>query len=373
MMRKVLAVALVSLLTTAAVAQAGYATVKGVCTDEEGKPIAGAEVRLVGTENGRKYTLKTNAKGEYFSIGIQSGKYRYSLVKDGKEIWYFGNIEVRLSVEVNELDFDLKKERALAVKEGRAPQLTEAQKKAIAEAEKEEATVKNLNDMLKAARTARESGDAQTAINIMKKAIEADSTRALLWFHLGESQMAAARQQTDKASRVEYFEQASQSYRNAVEISAASTDPAERQLQPSFRNNLAKALEGAGKIEEAAAGFEAAAQAATNPKDKAQFYFNAGAMYSNTFRPDDAIKAFDKCIAADPERADAYYQKGAALVSKATVGKDGSYVAPPGTSETLNKYLELAPDGPFAQQARELLTAIGAKVETTFKSGKKKN
>ena len=49
-------------------------TVKGVCKDVEGKPIAGAEVEWLNQENGRKYELKTNNKGEYFSLGISPGK-----------------------------------------------------------------------------------------------------------------------------------------------------------------------------------------------------------------------------------------------------------------------------------------------------------
>ena len=41
-------------------------------------------VELVSTDTGRKYELKTNAKGEYQSIGIAPGTYDMSLMKDGK-------------------------------------------------------------------------------------------------------------------------------------------------------------------------------------------------------------------------------------------------------------------------------------------------
>jgi hypothetical protein len=43
----------------------------------------------------------------------------------------------------------------------------------------------------------------------------------------------------------------------------------------------------------------------------------------------------------------------------------------PGTAEALNKYLELAPDGKYAQSAKDLLASIGASVQTTFGSQKK--
>ena len=61
-------------------------SIKGVCKDLEGKPITDAVVEMVSSETGRKYSLKTNKKGEYFSLGIAPGKYKVSLMKDGKEL-----------------------------------------------------------------------------------------------------------------------------------------------------------------------------------------------------------------------------------------------------------------------------------------------
>ena len=64
--------------------------VKGVCKDQTGKPIVGATVEWENTENGRKYDIKTNSKGEYFSLGIQLGHYKVTLLgTDGKEIFHY--------------------------------------------------------------------------------------------------------------------------------------------------------------------------------------------------------------------------------------------------------------------------------------------
>ena len=87
---------------------------------------------------------------------------------------------------------------------------------------------------------------------------------------------------------------------------------------------------------------------------------------------DDAIAAFDKVIAADPTKAAAYYWKGVNLIGKETIAKDGKVVAPEGTAEAFQKYLELEPTGTFAQPAKDMLTSIGAKVETGFGTKKKK-
>ena len=54
------------------------------------------------------------------------------------------------------------------------------------------------------------------------------------------------------------------------------------------------------------------------------------------------------------------------LLAKATLGKDGKMVPAPGTAEALNKYLELAPEGKNAQNAKDLLASIGAPIQTSF-------
>jgi hypothetical protein len=80
---------------------------------------------------------------------------------------------------------------------------------------------------------------------------------------------------------------------------------------------------------------------------------------------------WDKVIAADPTKAEAYYQKGLNLLLKETIGKDGKTVVAEGTAEAFQKYLELAPTGKFAQPAKDMLAQIGATVETGFGTKKK--
>ena len=65
-------------------AQSG--TVKGVCKDVDGKPIADAVVVYTNLDNGQKYTLKTNKKGEYFSLGIAAGKYDVILYRNADDL-----------------------------------------------------------------------------------------------------------------------------------------------------------------------------------------------------------------------------------------------------------------------------------------------
>ena len=67
-----------------------------------------------------------------------------------------------------------------------------------------------------------------------------------------------------------------------------------------------------------------------------------------------------------PTKPLAYYWKGINLIGKATVGKDNKMTAPDGTAEAFQKYLELDPNGPMAQTAKDMLATIGATVETGF-------
>jgi hypothetical protein len=79
-----------------------------------------------------------------------------------------------------------------------------------------------------------------------------------------------------------------------------------------------------------------------------------------------AGEQFKKAIDTDPKYADAQYQYGLYLTSKATTDKDGKILPAPGTIEALQKYLELKPDGQFAASAKELIAGLGGTVSTSF-------
>src|SRR5580704_1890666 len=95
-------------------------TVKGVCKDPQGNPVVDAIVVYANLDNGQKYTLKTNKKGEYFSLGLTPGKYLVTLyknaddVKAGTEMDHVKGFQVNL--DENSLDLDLKKDMEDAAK-----------------------------------------------------------------------------------------------------------------------------------------------------------------------------------------------------------------------------------------------------------------
>ena len=89
-------------------------------------------------------------------------------------------------------------------------------------------------------------------------------------------------------------------------------------------------------------------------------YFNICTIYYNLKRGQEAVAACDLAISYDPKMADAYYIKGAILFGKGHL-EHGKYVAPPGTLESLNKYLEYAPLGEHVRTVNEMVKQLGAK------------
>jgi tetratricopeptide (TPR) repeat protein len=342
----------------------------------DGKPIVGATVEWFNTENGRKYTLKTNKKGEYFSLGIDPGKYRVTLSQDGKELDKVNGYAV--GVDDMTLDFDLKASQTQAAQQqGINPEKLKEMQAQKEKAEKEVSTVKTLNDKLGAARQEITTGNFTQAISLMTDATALDATRDPLWATLGDAYRGQGRQleKTDRAAAQQSYQQSIQAYEKAIQLrqesSTAQKDPdANKKLAP-YYNNVAEAYSKAGKLDDAVKAY---GQAATlDPANAATYYYNMGAVLTNANRTDEALAAFDKTIAADPTRADAYYQKGVTLIAKATTDpKTGKVTPAPGTQEALNKYLELQPNGPYADGAKGMLQYIGSTVETTYGTTKKK-
>jgi tetratricopeptide (TPR) repeat protein len=347
-------------------------TVKGSCKDMEGKPIAQAEVLWTGTESGHTYKLKTNSKGEYFSLGIVPGKYNVKLSQDGKELFHFNGVSV--SLDETPLDFDLKKEQVGAAQgQGMTPEQAKARAEQQAKAEGEKKTVGTLNEKLNAAKAASDAGDFETAIATLTEANQIDSTRDLLWFKLGDAYRGSAPKQTDPEEKKKRYEMAAANYQKAIELRStneqAQKDPDNNVKMAAYYNNLAEAYSKSNKVDDAVTNYNKAAQ--LDPAHAGTYLFNEGAILTNAGKVDDAIAAFDKVIAADPTKADAYYWKGVNLIGKATL-KGDKMVAPEGTAEAFQKYLELQPDGKLAQPAKDMLASIGATVETGFGSSKKK-
>jgi tetratricopeptide (TPR) repeat protein len=367
----VLVVAVAVLCVPPVFAQA-TGSVKGVCKDATGTPIVGANLEWLNTDNGRKYNLKTNKKGEYFSLGIEPGKYKVTLTQDGKQLDQVAGFPVGMDESV--LDFDLKKSQAEAAQQkGISPEQLKAMQEQQAKLAKETNTVKSLNEKLAIANQAIQGGDYDTAISTLNEATQTDPTRDLLWARLGDANLGSGPKQTDTAEKAKRYGAAVTDYQKAIELKkqtmAAGAKPDDPKVLAAYYNNLGQAEARTGQLDDAVKSYDLAAQ--QNPAGAAQYYYNQGAVLTNSGKVDEANAAFDKAIAADPAKADAYYQKGVNLINKATTDpKTGKVIPAAGTEEALNKYLELQPTGQFAEGAKSMLQYIGSSIETSY--GKKK-
>ncbi len=339
-----LAMFLVLLLGISAVPVVAQMTgIKGACKDQEGKPITDGVLEISNTDTGRKITSKTTKNGEYTAIGLTPGNYDVTLMRNDKQVDAVTKIPVGVG-DMREVNFDLKKD--LAAKGAAGP--SEEQLKKQQETTKQNEKIKGLNARLAEVRDLEKAGNYDQAITILQEVTAAEPLKDLLWAYLGDADRGAKK-----------YPEAIEAYKKALEINPNSG---------AYHNGLADAYAKSGQTDKAVAEYNAAAQA--EPANAATYYFNEGAIFTNTGKVDDAIAAFDKTIQTDPNRAEAYYYKGINLMSKATTGKDGKFVAPAGTEEAFKKYLELKPDGPLAQPAKDMLASLGASVETTF--GKQK-
>jgi tetratricopeptide (TPR) repeat protein len=337
-----------ALFTASAVAQ-NFTAIKGVCKDETGKAIAGGTVELINLDNGRKTTVKTNNKGEYFSMAGTSGLYKISLFgPDGKLLFFMDKVPVKLAVD-NVYDFDLAKQKVAAAKESG---VSEEQLKAQEAAKKNNEKIKGLNALLVQAAAQKKDGKWDDAVATMEQAAAQDQTHDVVYGSLADAYVGAKK-----------YPEAETAYNKAIALA-----PPTSKALGSYHSGLALALLRQSKTE---AGLAECDKSAVDPTQAGQCFFNAGAILTNQGKLDDANQAFDKAIAADPTRPESYYQKGVNLLGKATLGKDGKMVPVPGTVEALNKYLQLAPDGKNAPDAKALLASLGATVETSYGTQKK--
>ncbi|MGE5624612.1 MAG: tetratricopeptide repeat protein [Bacillota bacterium] len=155
-------------------------------------------------------------------------------------------------------------------------------------------------------------------------------------------------------------------YEEAVKSYAAALVKAEKEkLSPAIKEALAAMYTNQGnaylkqkQTDKAIAAYEKAAAIDPHP---ATAYFNICATMYNAGNADGALKACDQALAADPNKADAWFIKGSLLMGNSSVDAKGKTAAPPGTVEALQKYLQLAPTGPHADDVKQMLDYLGVK------------
>jgi tetratricopeptide (TPR) repeat protein len=378
----------------AAAAMAQVTTVKGTVTGTDGKPVQGAVIKIHRTDIKWDATLKTDKRGQYIHTGVPSGgMFDVSVLVNGEEVTGIKGMK-SVMADHPDLDFDLRKNakesdtKAMmqqAMQSGEisddlsrqlSPEQLAALKKSMDEnkgkIQKNNALNSSFNEGMTALREApkQPTPDAkaqsyQTAVTALEKASLVDEKQPAIWSNLGDAYLGLASVKTG-AEADAAIAKGVEDYDKSIALKP----------DPSTINNYGLALSKAKKYDEAEAQLRKAAE--LDPSTAYQRFYNIGAMRSNMGQSDAAAKAFKAAIDSapdNPKNVESYYQYSLSLAAQATTDKDGKFVFPAGTLEGFQKYLALAPNGPNAQACKDMITQLGATIQTDFKNPttKKKN
>jgi tetratricopeptide (TPR) repeat protein len=181
--------------------------------------------------------------------------------------------------------------------------------------------------------------DAET---LMLKDTGLKPDASVLWAQLGEAQLGLKK-----------YDDAEVSYKKVLEIEAAAKKQSP-QNQGAAEAGLGEIYARTGKIDDANTAYDAAAK--FDPTKGAFYLRNEAVIFSQVGNTDGEAAAADKAIALDPTQALSYYLKGQGLIAKATIDqKSGKMILPPGCAEAYQKYLDLAPTGPYAPDVKGIL------------------
>lgn len=318
----------------------------GTVLDEEGQPLPGATVIIRSLEHNLEWQTLTDKDGKFYQGGLRPGRYLLILLRDRQVLWSAPATLTPL-MAVLAVDIDLKKLREAAEQAQRLDPELERQLQADRERRTREQRLENLYVL--GARYLEE-GQPEEALKQYQAALEMEPNRHVLYGLLGAA--AAAAGHRDDALRY---------YRRAVEL-----EPGEA----AHHNNLGALLVEEGQLEEALVQFQQAAQ--LDPGGAATYEFNRGAALLNAGHPGEALAPLREATRRNPTLAVAHYFLGLASLRtspRRTTETGGERVEPrPGTVEAFQRYLELAPDGDYAERARAILAELGVAPATPRRS-----
>ncbi len=375
--------------------------IHGHVTNPTGASQSGGTITVVGTgiASGPGLTAKTSDKGTAtvsndgeYSVEVPPGNYRLVYRTPGmpedKEADHVDSVKVMAGQDTLQ-DIDMSRKEYVDALPAEQKKQLEDLRKHNSEAMKANEVIKGLNNDLKTvtqdikdADGARASAlqtlgagaqkpdlDAKEAEiktakyteieTLMAKDTAAKPDASVLWAYLGQAQAGLKK-----------YDDAATSYKKALDLesTAKKTNPA---VQGLANSGLGEVYARQGKVAEANAAYDAAVK--TDPS-KAGFYLkNEAVIFSQSNNPDAQVAAAEEAIKADPTQPILYYLKGNGLVQKTTMDdKTHKLVAPPGCLEAYQKYLELAPTGPYADEVKGILAGFSQTIDNTYKAPKGK-
>jgi tetratricopeptide (TPR) repeat protein len=342
-------------------AQAPTGKLHGRVTDPTGVPKSNGTISL-SSDGGKtlKYNFPVNPSGEFTGADIAPGSYtlvfRLPETPPDKIVDSIENVKIVAGQDTQQDDDLSRKEYLDKMTPDQRKQVEEFKKK-NAEVLKGNQVIKNMNADLNEARTDNHDKKYDAAEALMLKDTGAMPNSELLWYELGLAQLGLKK-----------WDDATTSLKKTVDLASAAKKP-NPELIGGAQAALGEVYARDNKTDDAATEYDLAAK--TNPTKAATYLTNEAVVYFNTGKSDAQTAAADKAIAADPKNPLPYYLKGQSLAGKITVdAKTGAYVVPPGCAEAYQKYLELAPTGPYAVESKAILDETQTKVNSKYKAKK---
>lgn len=367
------ALAVMAMATALAVTAAAQmaSRIQGTVKGPDGKPWAGITVEITNQRTGTKYTTKTDDHGNYRQVGLEPGNYTITFITEK-----FPPQKYAVSVDPNaQATQDIDYKKLLEANPGylEAVKKQEAQKKQFAQLKLHFTAGRKAIDQINALRQQMHAQPATQQAQTQQQISQLSQTAVT---ELSQAEQIAGPKDKNLPTIVGNLALAYElggKHAEAAETytKAAALQPANPELLLGAATNLAYA----GKLDEASADCEKVAT--MSAPDAGTCWRNLGVVLYNTNHLQEAVTPLQKATKADPSNADTWYLLGTALMntmkSKMVNGKLTAIISP-GTVDAYQKYLDLAPNGPHADEAKQalqVLQQLGAGVDTKYIAPKK--
>ena len=340
-------VVLILIPAVASLAQQGR--ISGEVFGEDDEPIAGASIHLDEINGIQHYELESDSRGIFVHLSVGQGRYQLTLGFDGRAR---AIAEVRVGPGQNSLRVDLARNEIESFEFSGDLGVTERVVRDLTlVGENEIVTIPSENPFDNTSdREAAAAADAATreAFDAGRQALEAeDYDEAIAQFTIA-AEGSLTPQHVIYANLALAYERAQRYDEAAEHFELAQETAIAQEISPetvNYYTNLTLIYAAAGDLDKALESAEKAVE--FDSEGAGLSFFNIGVVLTNAGQGAAAIAAFERAVDVDPEMADAYYQLGLAYLGAPDSISDAVGV--------MERYLELVPDGPDAETARQLL------------------
>ena len=365
--------------------------IHGHVINPTGAPQGGGTVSL-STDGGAtdKFTFPVDKDGNYAgeaAPGAYSAIYRAADTPPGKMVDMYRGVKIEAGTDVVQ-DIDMSRQEFIDKMPPDQKKALEDLKKQNAEAMKANqvintlnADLRTVNQDIKDAEGARNQAAQELGASAQRDAIEAKAAeiraakyteiqtlmtkdtavmpdQSILWTNLARADLGLKK-----------YDDAEAHYKKAIELESAAKKQKPEVIGVADAG-LGEVYARQGKVPEANAAFDAAAK--IDPTRAAFHLRNEAVIFFQEKNGPAQVAAADESLKFDPNQPILYYIKGQGLIQNATIDpKTQRIVLPADCTAAYQKYLDLAPTGPYANEVAGILQQAGEKVSSSYKAPKR--